>query len=104
MLAIIPCARDRAWPIATTWAELDVTRVRCDDLTAALDLAEGFADLIRKWPHETLTDWLARGEASSNPDLRRFDKGIRRDESAVHAEIREAAIIESAGEPKKRTT
>lgn len=32
-------------------------------------------------------EWLARGEASSDPDLRRFAEGIRRDEAAVHAAV-----------------
>ena len=58
-----------------------------DELAAALDLADGFAELIRKRSRETLGEWLARGEASSDPDLRRFVEGIRRDESAVDAAI-----------------
>ena len=32
-------------------------------------------------------EWLARGEASSDPDLRRFAEGIRRDEAAVEAAV-----------------
>jgi hypothetical protein len=41
--------------------------------------------LIRKRSRETLGEWLARGEACSDPDLRRFAEGIRRDETAVQA-------------------
>ena len=62
---------------------------RSDELAAALDLADRFADPIRKRSPETLGEWLARGEASSDPDLRRFAEGIRRDEAAVHAAVTE---------------
>ncbi len=37
----------------------------------------------------TLGEWLARGEACSDPDLRRFAEGIRRDEAAVQAAVTE---------------
>ena len=70
-------------------ARLDAIRARGDELAAALDLADGFADLIRKRSPETLGEWLARGEASSDPDIRRFAEGIRRDEAAVHAAVTE---------------
>jgi transposase len=68
-------------------ARLDAIRARSDELAAALDLADGFADLIRKRSGATLGEWLARGEASSEPDLRRFAEGIRRDEAAVQAAV-----------------
>jgi transposase len=68
-------------------ARLDAIRA-CDlELTAALDLADGFADLIRKRSSTTLNEWLARGEATSDPDLRRFAEGIRRDEACVQAAV-----------------
>jgi transposase len=70
-------------------ARLDAIRASSDELTAALDLADGFADLIRKQSSATLAEWLARGEASSDPDLRRFAEGIRRDEASVHAAVTE---------------
>jgi transposase len=70
-------------------ARLDAIRACSDELTAALDLADGFADLIRKRSSATLSEWLARGEASSDPDLRRFAEGIRRDEASVHAAVTE---------------
>ena len=70
-------------------ARLDAIRARSDELATALDLADGFAELIRKRSRETLGEWLARGEASSDPDLRRFAEGIRRDEAAVHAAVTE---------------
>jgi transposase len=70
-------------------ARLDAIRAWSDELAAALDLSDGFAELIRKRSPETLGEWLARGEASSDPDLRRFAEGIRRDEAAVHAAVTE---------------
>ena len=60
-----------------------------DELTAALDLEDAFADLIRKRSAGTLSEWLTRGDASPDPDLRRFAEGIRRDEAAVHAAVTE---------------
>lgn len=68
-------------------ARLDAIRVGSEELAAALDLADGFAELIRKRSTETLSAWLARAEACSDPDLRRFAEGIRRDEAAVHAAV-----------------
>lgn len=70
-------------------ARLDAVRGLSDELTAALDLADAFADLIRKQSTGTLSEWLTRGEASSDPDLRRFAEGIRRDEAAVRAAMLE---------------
>jgi len=70
-------------------ARLDAIRGCGVEPAAALDLADGFADLIRKKSTETLSDWLVRGEASSDPDLRRFAEGIRRDESCVQAAVTE---------------
>ena len=71
-------------------ARLDAIRGCSVELAAALDLADGFADLIRKQSTETLSAWLARGEASSDPDLRRFAEGIRRDEASVLAAVTRA--------------
>jgi transposase len=68
-------------------ARLDAIRACSDDLVAALDLADGFADLIRKRSSATLGEWLARGEVSSDPDLRRFAEGIRRDQACVQAAV-----------------
>ena len=52
-------------------------------------MADEFADLLRKQSCGTLTDWLAKGEASSCPEIRRFAEGIRRDEAAVLAAMTE---------------
>jgi transposase len=70
-------------------ARLDAIRGCSVELAAALDLADGFANLIRKQSSATLAEWLGRGEASSDPDLRRFAEGIRRDEASVYAAVTE---------------
>jgi transposase len=70
-------------------ARLDAIRGCSVELAAALDLADGFADLIRKQSSATLAEWLGQGEASSDPDLRRFAEGIRRDEASVYAAVTE---------------
>lgn len=70
-------------------ARLDAIRGCGAELAEALDLADGFADLIRKQSSATLAEWLVRGEASSDPDLRRFAEGIRRDEACVRAAVTE---------------
>jgi len=66
---------------------IDAIRAGSDELAAALDLADEFAALIRKRSQGTLSDWLVQGEAASNPELRRFAEGIRRDEAAVLAAV-----------------
>jgi transposase len=68
-------------------SRLDKIRGASPDLTAALDLADDFAALIRKRTTSTLTEWLLRAEASACPEVRQFAEGIRRDESAVNAAI-----------------
>ena len=68
-------------------ARLDAVRGRSTELSAALDVADDFAALIRKRSEGTLTDWLTSAEASSCPEIRRFAKGIRRDEPAVQAAV-----------------
>jgi transposase len=70
-------------------ARLDAIRGCSVELAAALDLADGFADLIRRQSSATLAEWLGQGEASSDPDLRRFAEGIRRDEASVNAAVTE---------------
>jgi transposase len=64
---------------------LDKIRAASPDLTAALDLADDFAALIRKRTTGTLKEWLSRAEVSACPEVRHFAEGIRRDESAVNA-------------------
>jgi transposase len=64
---------------------LDKVRGASPELTAALDLADDFAALIRKGTTGTLKEWLSRAEVSACPEVRHFAEGIRRDESAVNA-------------------
>jgi transposase len=66
---------------------IDAIRAGSDELATALDLADEFADLLRKRSSGTLSDWLVKGEASSSPELRSYAEGIRRDESAVLAAV-----------------
>jgi transposase len=66
-------------------SRLDKIRGASPDLTAALDLADDFAVLIRKRTTGTLKEWLSRAEVSACPEVRQFAEGIRRDESAVNA-------------------
>jgi transposase len=68
-------------------SRLDKIRGARPDLTAALDLADDFAALIRKRTTSTLTEWLLRAEVSPCPEVRHFAEGIRRDESAVNAAV-----------------
>lgn len=70
-------------------ARLDALRAGSDELAAALDLADEFAELIRKRSKGTLNNWLTRGEASPSPEVRRFAEGLRRDEAAVLAAVTE---------------
>jgi transposase len=72
---------------AEAQARLDAIRSRSPSLADALDLADGFADLIRKRSAMTLDDWLALAEQSECSELRRFAEGVRRDEAAVRAAI-----------------
>ena len=68
-------------------ARLDAIRGSSVELAEALDLADGFANLIRKQSTGTLSEWLTRGEASPDPALRRFAEGIRSDEAPVQAAV-----------------
>jgi transposase len=70
-------------------ARLDAIRGRSAELSAALDLADEFAALIRKRSDGTLTAWLTKAEASSCSEMRRFAEGIRRDEPAVQVAMSE---------------
>ena len=70
-------------------ARLDAIRAASGELAAALDLADGFANLIRKQSQETLGTWLTRAEGSSCPEIRGFAAGVRQDEAAVLAAVTE---------------
>lgn len=72
---------------AEAQARLDAIRRASPDLTAALDLAEEFTELIRKRSTGTLKEWLSRAEVSPCPEIRTFAEGIRLDELAVNAAV-----------------
>jgi transposase len=70
-------------------ARLEAIRGGSVELDAALELADEFADLIRKQTTRTLADWLIKAESSKCPEMRRFAEGIRQDEAAVRAAVTE---------------
>src|SRR5512135_1209268 len=72
---------------AEAQARLDAIRRASPDLTAALELAEEFTELIRKRSTGTLKEWLSRAEVSPCPEIRNFAEGIRLDELAVNAAV-----------------
>lgn len=47
---------------------IDTIRASSDELATAFGLADEFADMLRKRPCGTLSDWLVKGEASSCPE------------------------------------
>jgi transposase len=55
----------------------------------ALTLAEEFAAMVRKQSSGTLAVWLKKAAASTCPEMRGFAEGIRQDEAAVEAGLRE---------------
>lgn len=68
-------------------ARIDAVRGVGGEVAAGLDLADGFAELVRKRPAITLEDWLAGAEGSGCAEVRAFAAGIRRDEAAVRAAV-----------------
>ncbi len=68
-------------------ARIDAIRVQSHELSAALDAADDFANLIRKRSEGTLAGWLTRTLESPCPELRGFAEGIRREEAAVNAAV-----------------
>jgi transposase len=73
----------------TEQARLEAIRAASGDLAAGLDLADAFANLIRKQSQEALGTWLTRAEESSCPEIRGFAEGVRQDEAAVLAAVNE---------------
>jgi transposase len=58
-------------------------------LQEGLDLAGGFAEMVRRRSAAPLAEWLSKGEVSSCPELRGFAAGVRQDEAAVAAGLSE---------------
>jgi hypothetical protein len=59
------------------------------ELREGLELAEQFAALVRKQGTTPLESWLSRAEQGSCSELRNFARGLRQDEAAVAAALRE---------------
>jgi transposase len=53
----------------------------------AQELAADFGALVRTKDHPALTTWFERAEVSSQPEIRSFATGLRRDQAAVEAAI-----------------
>ncbi len=71
-------------------ARMDKLQVGAGALQEALALAGEFARMARKQSKETLTEWLAKAEASSCAEVRSFASGLRQDEAAVAAALTES--------------
>ena len=54
-------------------------------ISEAVDLAAGFAALIRNRAPDGLSAWLSRAERCSVAGMRSFARGLRQDEAAVRA-------------------
>jgi transposase len=68
-----------------------VDRLRAADpvLREGLDLAAGFAAMVRKAATTSLADWLAAAEGAGCAEMRSFAAGLRQDEAAVRAALTE---------------
>jgi transposase len=64
-----------------------LTRLRAQhaELAEAIELGEGFADLIRTRRADRLDSWLARAQDGALPAFRGFAKRLRVDAEAVRA-------------------
>jgi transposase len=70
-------------------ANADALRGVVPELGEAVKLVEELAAMIRKQAVGSLPDWLAKAEAAASPELRGFAEGVRQDEAAVSAAIKE---------------
>ncbi len=68
-------------------ARVDAIRGQAPELAAALTVADGFAELIRKRGEGTLATWLSMALVCPCPEVRAFAEGIRGDEAAVRAAV-----------------
>jgi transposase len=73
-------------------AQRRLDRLRGGDaaLREGLDLAAGFAALVRRAGSASFADWLAAVEHSGCGELRSFAAGLRQDEAAVSAALTES--------------
>jgi transposase len=70
-------------------ARLDRVRACVPGAGSGLELGEEFARMVRRSSAVPLAEWLGRAESSGVPELRGFAEGLRQDEAAVSAAIRE---------------
>jgi transposase len=66
---------------------LDVLRAGDDAIRESIELAEGFAAVVRGRGSDNLAGWFALAEGSAVPELRTFARGLRQDEAAVRAGV-----------------
>jgi transposase len=85
-LAALTLVRPDDRPAADQQA-LDALRAGDEILGEAIELAEGFAAVVRGRDPGELTRWLGRAEGGSVAELRTFASGLRADEAAVRAGI-----------------
>lgn len=64
-------------------------RGSCPELAAAQEVASRFARLVREGEEDGLAGWLRDAGESDLPEILTFARGIRQDEAAVRAAIRE---------------
>jgi transposase len=68
---------------------LDRVRAADADLTATLDVAAEFAAMLRKQSGLALADWLAKAARTSSREIQAFAEGLRADEAAVTAGLKQ---------------
>ena len=91
----LPSARQLAFTLirrhegrsAQEQGQLEAIRQMDEELREALQLAEGFAAMIRKTSPQTLSAWLTEAEQSRCVELRGFARRLRQDEGAVAAAL-----------------
>jgi transposase len=59
------------------------------ELAAAQEMAGGFAEMVREGEQERFEEWLEEAARCDLPEMRAFASGVRQDEEAVRAAIRE---------------
>jgi transposase len=68
-------------------AHLTAVRGVGGEVAEGLDLADGFAAMVRGRSAGSFDGWLTAAEGADCPEVRRFAEGVRRDEAAVRAAV-----------------
>jgi transposase len=66
---------------------LDLLQQAHPQVKAACELAQAFAQMIRKRNASALESWLEGAAASGGPELRTFATGIKRDKASILAAL-----------------